>query len=421
MKIALILPSTKILTKLHFLPIGLSYLAAIAQKKGFSVSVFFKKTWKEIAEELEANLDEFNLVGMQTFATNIEQCLSLACWIKERKPDMKIVFGGVHAANFPEDILFNYPVDMIIKGEGEIAFEHILEKISNGNPLTDIPNSIWKEENSLKLSSESSIMHNLDDLPYPAWEFFYREKPISTGHISTFRGCPYNCANCPSRTNEEGTVREYSVSRVIDEMSILSYKYGASSFEFYDETFGLNRSRTLDICKAICSSFKNISWSCYTRVRHVDKELLQSMKASGCKSIFYGVATTRKHLMDILRFHNDLAEVKQKIRLTRETGIKTTVSFLVGIPGEKFSDSVSTIKYGLSLDADRIVFQPCIPFPGSHLYETAKKCGKFIVDDLSKLEGWNKTFFIPQGRSASGINSTLFMAKSLSKIKTFLF
>jgi radical SAM superfamily enzyme YgiQ (UPF0313 family) len=93
------------------------------------------------------------------------------------------------------------------------------------------------------------------------------------------------------------------------------------------------------------------------------------MKSAGCQTIFFGTESGSERIQQKLGKNIDLQEVKRTFELTRQVGIKTATSFMLGIPGETSEDMHATFKFAKSLSADVCMFNIYIACPGSKLYD----------------------------------------------------
>jgi len=368
---------------------------------------------------MEPGIKDYAFVGMQTFVTNFEQCLSLAAWIKNINPACLVILGGVHAGNFPERALQSGHADLVVCGEGEKVMVDIVQSLREGKAPEEIPGTITKNEKGPVRHPAAPVVSDPDRLPFPAWDLFYTSKPVPVGHLLTFRGCPFHCANCPVRLPEDGKVREHSIARVITELEHLIDRFGVREVECYDEILTLNRNRTIQLCQEIIRRRMKIRWSCFTKVQLVDREILEAMREAGCARIFYGIGSGVTRLMDVLDSRTDPGEAREKIRLTRKAGITACAAFSLGIPEETLTEALKTLRYALSLPAHQIVFQACVPFPGSRLYEKAKQNGRFLIRDWSDAENWLNPAFLPGGRLRMELKALLKLAAALARIKRF--
>lgn len=91
--------------------------------------------------------------------------------------------------------------------------------------------------------------------------------------------------------------------------------------------------------------------------------------------------------------------------MVKSLGISPRGSFIIGLPGETFLESLKTIFYMLSLPLDRAKVGLATPYPGTELWDLAVKEGK-----IKNVENWNRFTqmagytkhdvpYIPDGRS----------------------
>jgi radical SAM superfamily enzyme YgiQ (UPF0313 family) len=417
MKCALALPQNSPPPPFEALPAGLAYIAGVLKRHHCDVTVYRRDGWEGLAAAMAPDVESFRFVGMQTFSTNFRACLALASWIKTKNPGCPVILGGVHATNFPEAAIAAEGVDLVVTGEGEAPTARILEALQAGKPLENNPGTVIKSAEGLSRRASSPAVSDPDTLPSPAWDLFYSAKPIARGHLLTRRGCPFNCANCPSRDGDEGRVRQHSVDRVLSEIEKLIDRFGARSVEFYDEILTLDRKRTLRLCREIITRRIKCPWSCFTKIQLVDAELLEAMREAGCVRIFYGIGAAVPRLMDVLDTRVDPGDVREKIALTRKARIRASAAFSLGIPGETAAEALKTVCYALSLPAHEVLFQACVPFPGSRLHDEAKKSGRFLMRDWSEAESWRKPVFLPRGRGRFELKAILKTAAAAARIK----
>ena len=107
----------------------------------------------------------------------------------------------------------------------------------------------------------------------------------------TSRGCPYNCIHCPSNNIWHGAIRYRSADNVVKEIEECIYKYNLREFNFFDDTFTINKKRVINICNKIRERELTIFWICLARPNTIDEELVKHMKSAGCKKISFGLET----------------------------------------------------------------------------------------------------------------------------------
>jgi len=82
-------------------------------------------------------------------------------------------------------------------------------------------------------------------------------------------------------------------------------------------------------------------------------------------------------------------QVEQTIRLCKEGGVKTAISFMLGIPGETATDLKATYEFAKKIDPDWCHFNIFIAYPGCYLYEEILRDG--LYDRLEDFLAYVKT------------------------------
>lgn len=389
-------------------PLGLAYIAAVAEKLGHDVKVIESEAFGYSYEDIRQIFLDFDpeIVGMQTFLNTIDRCYKVAGMVKEAKPDVKVVLGGVQVTICPENSIKNKWIDFIVFGEGEIVFENLLVALEKGSNFHAVDGLIWKKNGQAITNKPQGLIPDLDTILLPALHLFPMNRYHSssqlrgkrTMNIMSSRGCPYRCAYCTSHMTFGKTFRYHSAARVIQEIKRLVNEYGADGIQFYDETFTLHKKRIIELCDAFMTSKTvQVPWACFTRVNCVDEDLLNKMKEAGCYQIFYGVESGVQRLLDLIQKDITLEKTKKAFSLTRKTGIESLASLMVGFPTETIEEARKTIDFTIEIDPDYAQWQKVTPFPGTKLYDIALKHGKLLTRDWTKFTAWNETVYLTDG------------------------
>jgi len=198
------------------------------------------------------------------------------------------------------------------------------------------------------------------------------------------RGCPGRCTFC-YRTFH-GRVRKRSARNIINEIKILQRDFGIKEVAFYDDTFTLFKDVINEFCQIVLNEKIDITWSCFTRVDHIDEELLKVMKRSGCHLILFGVETADEQILRNINKRISLTQAVAVVKSARRIGIETRVSFMFGNQGETEATIKKTIDFAIKLDPDEVQFNITTPYPGTELFQWAKERGyikSFNWDDYS--------------------------------------
>ncbi len=386
--------------------LGMATIAAIAELKGHSVKVTDGEAMSYSLNDIKKELHEFmpDFVGMPTFATNIDMCHVIAKMAKEINHSAKIMLGGAHASIFMEHALAPKEIDFGIQSEAEIVFDEFLDVLEGDGEFKDVKGLAYKDATGkIHVSPKQKLYPDLNQFPMPARHLFPMDKYHSSANLRgrktlnmmTSRGCPYRCAYCSSPQIFGQSFRYLSTENVIKEIKQLINVYKADSIQFYDETFTVNRQRVIDLCNAMIDEKLNIGWSCFTRVNLVDKELLQKMKDAGCYLIFFGLESGVQRLIDLIKKDITLEQSRNAIQLCREIGIQSWCSFILGLPSETEDESWQTINFALKLDPEYVQFPIFMPWPGTDIYDIAKKHGVIINENLGDYTAWERVVYKP--------------------------
>lgn len=400
-------------------PLGLAYIAAVAEKQA-EVKVIDCEAMNYSFEDLKSLIKKYNpqIIGLPTYFNTLERCYHVADIAKEISKNIKVVLGGAQATLEPSKTISHKSVDFGVYGEGELTFRELLLSIKEKKSFSKIKGLVWKKKKKIIINSPRKIIENLDELPMPARHLFPMDKYHSSANlrgkktlnIMTSRGCPYRCAYCAGSLIFGRNFRFYSTNRVIKEIKELKERYHADDIQFFDETFTANRPRVIDLCNKLIKSKMNLEWSCFTRVNLVDKKLLIKMKKAGCYQIFYGLESGVQRLLDIINKDITLEQSRKAMKMTRDAGIETWVSFMINLPSETLEESKQTIKFAIEVDPNFVQFPITTPYPGTKLWDLAKEYGKILNTKSNNYTNWDEVVFVSNGRDVDEIKDTVKMA-----------
>jgi radical SAM superfamily enzyme YgiQ (UPF0313 family) len=366
-------------------PLNLLYIATFLNHNGHKADVLDCETEGISFDELEEHIrkNNYDVVGVSMMTAMYSQALEVCKTAKKVNPNIKTVVGGYQASTRPKETVQEEAVDIATIGEAEITFLNLLNALKKNTSLRDVNGIAFKENNEVIQTKESEKIQDLDFFPIPDRSLinmklyrpsvsYYRRLPAYT--MITTRGCPYRCSFCS--TAKTG-YRMHSIPRVIEEMKMLVEKYGAKEVLLRDDTFTLSRKRTVELCEAIIKEGlnKKVNWDCITRAGLVDLELLKKMKEAGCWGIHFGVEGGTQKLIDTIQKDTTLDIIRNAFKWAREAGLETRGYFMIGLPGATKEDDLATIKFAKELDPDWAQFTITTPYPGTQLYQEAKKYG----------------------------------------------
>ena len=382
------------------LPMELAYITAIALKKGFDVKVLDLEsspiTEKELYNEVHGDYDYIvvraKTPSLEVFKRNFSNTKG------------KVIGVGHLFTTRPEDIfsLLNLNLLCTIHGEADFPFMKLVDSLVEGRGLSEVPNISYRDENGNIVKNKEELLDNLDDLPIPAYELFYKDNfyytfypvPIGVkknyGFMMTSRGCPYSCSFCsPTLRNSFGKkMRFHSIDRIIEDLKYQK-SLGKSIIFFRDDIFTVNRKFTIALCERLIEENIGLKWCAQTHINNIDKELLDIISKAGCVSLGFGLESGSQKILNNLLKTNKIDEAPELVRYAKKKGIKTVCFFLVGSPGENLEDQKATVKLLKQSMPSLIQVAFFTPYPGSYDYERYVENKNNYDFNLHHYNGYN--------------------------------
>jgi radical SAM superfamily enzyme YgiQ (UPF0313 family) len=281
----------------------------------------------------------------------------------------------------PSEVLAEAPaLDFYIMHEYEVVSSGLLETLANGGSLEKVQGLAFRKNARTIVNSPADAISNYDALPLPAYDLLNSFGPyyINTPHGKPFtimyasRGCPFACTFCTVRCTGS---RKRSAESIMNELRHLKASYGIRTVSFFDETFTLDRERTLQLCDTLVKDELGIKWYCNTRVELVTRDLLLKMRQARCRGIAYGVESGSQQILDNVKKGNTVEDAEHAIKWTKEAGIKTYLSFILGLPGENWDTIRQTIGFVKRTRPTGAQFNLAVPYPGTPMRSLALERG----------------------------------------------
>lgn len=398
-KVIFINPNTMYMGTLFTLlpPMGLLYISAELLRNKHDVSIIDADIDNLSLDSIEQEIKvhEPKLVGITMTTIQCKSAFEIAETVKKINKDINVVVGGAHPSALKEKILtLCSAIDYVVVGEGEITMLELVKAIENNEEIKYVKGICYREcDGSIKKTEIRPFIKNLDSLPYPAIDLVtplerypstYPRGAVPSMHILASRGCPFKCTFCSNPVWKK-TVRFRSPESIIKEVEMLHYKHGVKEIFFQDDTFNLNRAWFIEICNRLIETGLNKEMVFRTPFRAnknlIDKKLLSLAKEAGFWMIFYGVESGNQNILDNIQKGIKLAEIKRAFKLTKNAGLMTLASFMIGNIGETKKTIQDTLNFAKEIDPDFYGFAIATPYPDSEFYLIAKERG-YIQEDF---------------------------------------
>lgn len=302
--------------------------------------------------------------------------------------NVKIILGGAHGTALPFECLHNSEFDIVVCGEGDYTIVDIYQ----GKPLHKIDGIYYKQNDSIRCTTQRELIHDLDMLPMPAMDLYNpikykcskslsRKSPIC--NMETSRGCPSRCSFC----NKNISGRKYRVKspeKVVEEIKYV-LGLGYREIRFIDDQFNASIEHAKKVCEAIIRAGLRFPWSLSAgiRVNCADLELLKLAKRAGCYQVGIGFESGDQKSLDSI--DKDIT-IEQSIRcmdIVKKSGLESIGFFIFGLPADDEESLKKTTNFAIKLMPDLAKVTITIPFPGTRLFEQYEKQGLIKSRDWS--------------------------------------
>jgi len=369
-------------------PIGIAYVASSLMQNGYRIVAhdlnFVKET--EFDELLQ---EKYIFIGITGFSFNINSIESLIREIRH-KTKSPIVLGGTIVNSYPEFIANNIDADFFVYGEGEKTSVELARYLSGEGNVENVNGIYYRNNRTIKRNDPAQLIKNLDEIPFPAWDefkierYFHKTFPYrKSAFLISSRGCIGKCTFC--YRNFEGKYRTRSPKNVVSEIAVLKKRYGVEYVHFRDECFYFKESELVHFCDLMIKKRVNIGWSTAMRLDGIkNEENYGLMEQAGCDHIHFGIETGSLKMMQVIKKEILPVKMIEGISAAMKHNIYISSSYLLGMPGEDINTLVETYNFALKATCNQVGVYFPIAFPGSWLYDYAKK-KNIILDEIEYL------------------------------------
>ncbi|HWV98443.1 MAG TPA: radical SAM protein [Candidatus Acidoferrum sp.] len=366
-------------------PLGVGFLGTLLKQQGHEVRIFDQNV-----EGLEDTLlfdvvarFEPALVGFSVITPNYPVARRQIRKLKEIRPDIQIVAGGVHATLFPEDLLAD-GADIVVLGEGEPVIAELISCLQAGQGFDGLAGMVFRAQSGEVARTQGrSKVTALDELPFIDRTLYDLSRYTHHSMLAS-RGCPHHCSFC---CNYTGTVRSDGVAirlheRVIAEIEHLRDVYAAREIFFADDIFLLRKHDILEFCRAYAARNVGVSWIGQMRADRVDPEVASALRAAECQRIYFGVESGSDRILQAARKGMTTDQIRRGVKAAMAAGLRAKTGWIYGLPGS-LDEQYESIKFMLDLRPHEISIHQLIPFPGTIYYNEPARFGIRIANPKS--------------------------------------
>ncbi|SDP95789.1 ribosomal peptide maturation radical SAM protein 1 [Actinopolyspora xinjiangensis] len=295
-----------------------------------------------------------DIVGFTTtFMQNVPS-LALARMIKERHPDVTIVFGGGNCDGAMGPALhrnFEF-IDLVVSGEAEIAFPELIRRLHAGSDLTPVAGLSWRDGAELRANPPARGPVQPDQLVVPDYDDWFElleTSPVAE-HIEpqliieTSRGCwwgeKHQCTFC-GLNGSLMKFRAKTPEQAIDEISTLVEKHQVLDVITVDNIIDNGYFST------VLPEIEKLGWDVrihYETKSNLTREHIARFKGAGVAHVQPGIESLVSPVLKLM--DKGVAGIRnvRTLRDCESASLTVSWNWLYGFPGERLSDYLPVLE-----------------------------------------------------------------------------
>ncbi|MEQ8221600.1 MAG: radical SAM protein [Candidatus Eremiobacterota bacterium] len=394
-------------------PYNIYLLASIMKQGGYEISIKDRTGKQFDLSEMTEELLKFDVIMMSTNSWNWYPSACLIEKLRSIRDDQIFVVGGVHATLFGQEIMEEYPVNYVVRGEGEKSVIPLLRLIEKKGKPEEVPGLIYREKGEIRSNPVSPLMtpEEMSLLPVPLYEEL-QEGIHSWLSIESSRGCVNQCTYCsvPYKKSWRPLSAKTFVDRIETYIPYLK-KVRMGKFVFIDDSFIIDVNRAIEIAGLLRKRQIDIKAMWDSHVMELFEEEMLTELAPYTEVIVVGAESFHEETLKKIGKHFKPEDIMKGTEVAAKAGVdkKLLFSFIIGFPWqnkEMIIEEIDNIYNLVSTSRAGAIINWLILNPGSRLWNEFYKKKKLTLRNYYKLyEEWKKEVFPLNNEEVEEINS----------------
>ena len=335
---------------------------------------------------------QYDLCVMHTSTPSFRSDVMVAEALRAENTALVIGMVGAAVAVNPEAALrASGAVTFVARSE----FDFTIQQVAEGRPLERILGLSYRVNGRVEHTPERPVLENMDALPFvtPVYRRDLTVENYAIGYLRhpylslyTGRGCRSRCTFCLWPQTVGGhRYRTRSPEHVAEEMALAVRLFPeVKEFFFDDDTFTDDLPRAEAIARRLGPL--GITWSANAKA-NVPYDTLKVLRDNGLRLLLVGYESGNQQILNNIKKGLRLDVARRFTRDARRVGITIHGTFILGLPGETRETIQETIAYAREIDPHTIQVSLAAPYPGTALYEEARRNDWLEADSLVDAGG----------------------------------
>ncbi|MEZ5978233.1 MAG: radical SAM protein [Planctomycetota bacterium] len=342
--------------------------------------------------------------------------------VREKYPNLPIVWGGWFPSVTPEMYLDGGIADAVALGQGELTFREVVNALDAGEPLDSVAGLALKRDGKVVYTDHREVVGFEKFEPVP-WHLLEYERyatlqttptrnkvrhrfplpghwtvdnpPRGFSYFSSF-GCPEPCTFCCSPRVTGRRWKAIPGKQLAEDVAELQQRFKFDVLRFQDANFGVAEKRTKEFCETLVDLQVPIHWNGTIEIETImrySEETLDLLEESKCHLLWLGAETGDQQMQHEIGKKIKLGHIPTAIGKLAERNIVPGTFWIIGYPGETPETMRETLRWAAAIKhrypiAGSEVY-PFRPIPGTADFDKAVELGYVPPKDF---HDWGNCF-----------------------------
>ncbi len=275
--------------------------------------------------------------------------------IRERRPDVPIVWGGAFPTVCPEETLNSAYADYAVRAQGEDTLAELLDALPEQRveALDAITGLSWRRDGQVVHNKErrfsSTSLNRM--LPYASLSNPQQYLPPTylgrrTAGYQAALGCRFRCTFCGVAAMYGGKTALPPAARLEQDLGFLKHQLGVDAIQFYDHNF-FDREVDMVPLLEVMAKFE-LAWWCFARsdaLVNLSEQSWALVKKSRLRMAYIGAESPSDWLLHDIRKGTSTDQTLAAVETCRAHGVVPELSFMLAPPQDPEGETERTFEF----------------------------------------------------------------------------